>query len=902
MVGLVKDSGLAALRGNLDLLLRAQRLGGTGYIVFDAATDRVYWSDTLFERRKVAPRPYFTREEGMAFIHPDDRDRFLAARAKAMQDGREFALEMRILGGDGSLLWERSASQPQFDSDGRFTGLLSVIADVTESKTADASLKAQQATYRTLFNSIGDAIFLTLGNLFIDCNEAALTMFGATLAQMVGHSPVEFSAAVQPDGRPSAESAAEKIAAALAGRRQMFEWRHKRADGREFDAEVVLSRVEGSDEPYFFGVVRDISERKAAEAALKASHDRFEGAFNSSADAMIVASIGESVGAGVILDVNGAAERILGRSRDEMVGKSILESGILVGRPDFSVIREQLLRGEIVRDYETQLRHADGRLIDVTVNGAPFARDGEPLALTTIRDVTETHRAERRIRELNDSLAASLSQLRAITDNVPVAISHQDLDGRFKFVNRTMERWLASDAAHMIGHGVGDFVSPEYLAAAEPLRRRRDAGIYRSEAVLSYPDGVKRSVEVTYVPDRDAQGALRGFYTLAIDLTERKAAEEQLHQSQKMQAIGKLTGGVAHDFNNLLGVILGNLELASDALGPGDERIAKLLEPARRAAERGSTLTKSLLSFARQQPLSPQLTDINALARDMTELLSRTMPSNIAIDYAGGAGLGTSEVDPSQLQNALLNLVVNARDAMPDGGRLTIETRNLTLAAPKGDLAPGAYVTLAVSDTGAGMTAETIARAFEPFFTTKGAGQGTGLGLSMVYGFAKQSGGDVTIDSAPGAGTRVSLYLPRWGGDEERAAAADRPAPAARNETVLIAEDDEDMRLVIVTMLRSLGYAVLEAATGPIALDVLAAHPEIVLLVTDVVLAGSMNGRRLAQEALARRPGTRVLYMSGYTEDAIVHQGRLESGVHFIQKPFRKQDLAIKARAALDAR
>jgi PAS domain S-box-containing protein len=902
MVGLAKEIGLATLRGNLDLLLRAQRLGKTGYIVFDAATERVYWSDTLFERRKVPPRPFFTREEGMDYIHPDDRERFLAARAKAMRDRREFELEMRILCGDGTTIWERSASQPQFDSDGRFTGLLSVIADVTESKAADASLKAQEATYRALFNSIGDAIFLTLGDVFIDCNEAALTMFGATHGQMVGHSPVEFSVAVQPDGRPSSEKAREKIAAALAGKRQLFEWRHKRVDGSEFDAEVVLSRVEDGDEPYFFGVVRDISERKAAEAALKASHDKFEGAFNSSTDAMLVANFGAMVGEGRILEVNDAARRVLGRSRDEMVGKTITEAGIMVDRPDVGAVREQLLRGEPLRDYETQLRRADGAVLDVTVNGAPFARDGEPLALITIRDITETHLAERKIRELNASLAASLADLRAITDNVPVAISHQDVDGHFRFVNRTMKSWFAATAADMVGKRVTEFVSPDYIVASEPLRSRRKAGIYRSEAVLPYPDGVKRWVEVTYVPDRDAQGTLRGFYTLAIDLTERKAAEDQLHQSQKMQAIGKLTGGVAHDFNNLLGVILGNLELASEALGPGDARIARLLEPARRAAERGSTLTKSLLSFARQQPLSPQATDVHALARDMTDLLSRTMPSNIAIDYAGGVGLWTCEVDPGQLQNALLNLVVNARDAMPDGGRLCIETRNTSFDSAQGDRRAGEYVTLSVSDTGTGMPPEVIARAFEPFYTTKGTGQGTGLGLSMVYGFAQQSGGDVTIESAPGAGTKVTLYLPRWRGAEDTAAQAGQAAPAARNETVLVAEDDEDMRLVTATMLRSLGYAVVEAATGPAALDVLAAHPEVALLVTDVVLAGSMNGRRLAQEALTRRPGIAVLYMSGYAEDAIVHQGRLEPGVRFIQKPFRKQDLANKARAALDAR
>ncbi len=1422
-----KDPDLGRLRQNFDLLMRAQSFGRTGYIVSDVARDRVYWSDSMFELRKVPRRPFFTREEGMRFVHPDYREEFNRLRLQAIADRREFEHEMRIICGDGSEIWERGSSQPQFDADGNFTGLLSVVHDITESKTASASLLEQEATYRTLFNSIGDAIFLTLDGVFVDCNDAALRVFGATREQLINHAPQEFSPPRQPDGRSSEEKAREKIAAALGGERQTFEWRHMRADGTEFDAEVVLSRVENATEPLFFGVVRDISERKRAELALKDSHEKFAGAFNSSVDAMIVLRIGDGVGDGIFLDANPAAAQILGIERSDLVGKTVNESGLmgeagrlallrkemlekkmvqafpatlrrhkrgpveveisaslfdaaddtlailvirdvteqhaaerkigelnaslqasvrqlraiadnlpvgightdLEGRilflnktaegwlattvdkargrkaselfpPDYieatAPMREAFARGvsryeqiipmpdgqtrvveainipdideagilngffgltidvterrqaedellashekfagafqystdamwvstvgdnvwdarildfnrsaermlgfkrdEVigqpvsalrrgggasslegyraimerdghVRDYPATLRRADGSEVETMVSGSRFLLGGKQHTLTVIRDVTEALAAERKIRELNESLQTSVRQLRAIADNLPVAISHHDAERRLLFMNRTMEQWFATKGEAALGRAVDDFVSQDYLTALrpvrdqfrndeqyraeavlpypdgqtraidltfvpekdddaagryytlavdisdrkqaeadlkashdkfssafeystdammvtrfeddvwagividanrsaqrflevpreriiggrfdalranldagrmeefrrrmvsdgdvrdmpltltfpnnvtvhvlisaasfrvagqnymlaiirnvteavaaerkilelnasledslrqlraiadnipvaisyqdakglfqfvnhtmeiwfnakeadmigqsihpfvseaymkaiEPIRARRNAGLMRSEITLPYPDGVARTVELTFVAHRDAEGALVGYYTLAIDMTERKAAEEQLQQSQKMQAIGKLTGGVAHDFNNLLGVISGNLELAKEALSDKNPQVAKLLEPARRAAERGSTLTRSLLSFARQQPLSPQVTDLNGLARDMTELLRRTLPSNIGIEFVGGAGLWTSEIDPGQLQNALLNLVVNARDAMPDGGRLTVETQNARIdrdyAASHGDLAPGQYVMLAVSDTGTGMPPDVIARAFDPFFTTKALGEGTGLGLSMVYGFAKQSGGHVAIYSEVGSGTTVKLYLPRWVGKEEEAAPrVERGMPAAQNETVLVVEDDDDMRFIAVTMLRSLGYSVLEATRGAKALETLDAHKEVALLVTDVVLAGSMNGRRLAEEATTRRPGLKVLYMSGYTEDAIVHHGRLEHGVHFIQKPFRKQDLAAKAREALSGR
>jgi PAS domain S-box-containing protein len=384
---------------------------------------------------------------------------------------------------------------------------------------------------------------------------------------------------------------------------------------------------------------------------------------------------------------------------------------------------------------------------------------------------------------------------------------------------------------------------------------------------------------------------------------ERAALEMQLAQSQRMEAVGQLTGGVAHDFNNLLGVISGNLELLGEALQDRPDLHGRL-QTALNATDRGATLTRSLLAFARRQPLEPRIVDANALMREMAELLQRTVQENIEIEFVGGAGIWSCEADPGQLQNALLNLVVNARDAMPGGGRITIETGNVRLddeyAAAHADVTPGQYVMLAVSDTGSGIPPDMLTRVFEPFFTTKEAGKGTGLGLSMVYGFVKQSRGHVKIYSEVGHGTTVRIYLPR---STSANVQPDRiPAPkeaGGRGETILMVEDDPDMRTLGCALLHSLGYEVLDAQDAHEALRLLQMKT-VSLLLTDVMLRGDMNGRQLAEEACRRQPGLRVLYMSGYSENAIIHHGRLDPGVHLLQKPFRKRDLAAKVRAVLD--
>jgi len=393
----------------------------------------------------------------------------------------------------------------------------------------------------------------------------------------------------------------------------------------------------------------------------------------------------------------------------------------------------------------------------------------------------------------------------------------------------------------------------------------------------------------------------------------RRKAEELLRQSQKMEAVGQLTGGVAHDFNNLLTIILGGLDAIGRQLphlgtSAAATRIARARDMATQGAQRAALLTNRLLAFSRQQPLAPKPIDANKLVAGMTELLRGALGEAVAIETVLAGGLWLTYADGNQLENAVLNLAANARDAMPNGGKVTIETANCSLdekyvAAIAEPVQPGQYVLIAVADTGSGMTSLAIERAFEPFFTTKETGKGTGLGLSQVYGFMRQSGGHVRIYSEIGQGTTVKMYLPRYVGAEDQPDAADRRAAstAVGRETILVVEDDETLRDYAVDSLTEMGYRVFAAAQGSAALEVLAREPDIDLMFTDIVMPGGTNGRELADEAIRLRPGLKVLFTTGYTRNAIIHHGRLDAGVKLISKPFSFEDLGAKIRSILDA-
>ena len=472
--------------------------------------------------------------------------------------------------------------------------------------------------------------------------------------------------------------------------------------------------------------------------------------------------------------------------------------------------------------------------------------------------------------------------------------------------NRELARLLGYDSPDeiMAMQNCAQIFAPEEqerIAAYNAARLRGEEAptIYRIKG--NRPDGARLVLENRAFTIQ--WGGQQAVCAMLTDITQQLETEEHLRQAHRLEAIGQLTGGVAHDFNNLLTVILGNSEALAERLA-GDPQMKMLAEMTASAAERGAELTSRLLAFARRQPLDPKPTDVNQRIDSMDTLLRRTLGEHIEIKTIRAAGTWNAMVDAGQLENAILNLCLNARDAMPDGGRLTIETANVDLdagyAMTQDELTPGQYVLVAVSDTGVGMDRGTLARVFEPFFTTKDAGKGSGLGLSMVYGFVKQSYGHVRIYSEPGQGTTVRLYLPRA---DAPATSSEGTADSSMTETgterILLVEDDALVRTHVVGQLEGLGYSVVAASTGAEAVAILRQDRAFDLLFTDVVMPGGMNGRQLADEAAKLAPGLPVLFTSGYTEDAIVHHGRLDPGVQLIAKPFRRRDLAARLRAIL---
>jgi PAS domain S-box-containing protein len=505
--------------------------------------------------------------------------------------------------------------------------------------------------------------------------------------------------------------------------------------------------------------------------------------------------------------------------------------------------------------------------------------------------------------EADDALRLHQARFQAILDHAPVLVFVKDLAGTYTFVNRAAETWAGARIKPTVGQSARDIMSKEgadEVAQADATVIATKAPLQR-EMTIETPIGQRIMLSVKF-PLLDAANSVAAVGTIVTDITDRKHADAQLSQAQRMEAVGQLTGGVAHDFNNMLTAILLNADVLATSVQ--DDTLRQLAEAMRRAAEHGADLTRRLLAFGRRQTLVPRPTDINELLSDMLPLMQRTLGEHIEIKLARGADLWPATVDRGQLESAVLNLAVNARDAMPNGGRLTIETANAELdesyAASNLDVRAGSYVMIGITDSGCGMASDVLEHVFEPFFTTKDMGKGTGLGLSMVYGFIKQSEGHVRIYSEVGVGTVVRLYLPR--SREVAVPAAAKPVELPNGtETILLVEDNDLVRAFASTQLATLGYRVIAAEDARRAIDLVEQGCAPDLLFTDIIMPGGMNGRELAEQLRRRRPGLKVLYTSGYAHTAMA--GEVAAAVqvtHLLGKPYRRRDLATKVRQVLD--
>ncbi len=790
------------------------------------------------------------------------------------ETGKPVTFEFSFVGVAGERLFE-SRVVPETGPDGSVESLLVISRDITEADAARQELRASELRYRELFESAGDMIFLLdTDKRFVDVNPAVEQTLGLLRGELIG---AELRVLLDASEREAADRRLrEKLDGSVPATR--YESLLRTRDGDEVPVEVGSRAIVRDGETVgVLAIARDLRERNRVLEELAESEELFRTAFDEAAVGM--ALVGRDLG---YVRVNQAFADALGYTVEELERLSVAD----VSHPDdvdesWGWQRQLLAGGQRSFVREKQYLHRDGSTIWMQLGAASvLGVDGEiKYFVSQMQDITALKAVEQELRE-------SQALHRLVVQNARDLIAVIGVDGRLRLVSSSVASNLGWTPDELIGMPFAELIHPDDLqtaqgAVAAALRGATAAPV---RIRVARRHGGWRIFEAAGAAAYDENGSLDFVVVTANDVTEREGLEEQLRQAQKLEAIGKLAGGVAHDFNNLLTAINGYSDVVLTALdGDEDARIRHAVEEIRRAGERAAELTRQLLAFGRRQTLRPEVVSLNAIVDDYAGLLQRALGEDIAMKTVLEPRLAHVKADPGQLGQVLMNLAVNARDAMPGGGSLTIETSNVSLCGFHG-LPDGRYVRLGVADTGDGIDPRIRQRIFDPFFTTKEPGSGTGLGLATVLGIVEQSGGAVEVESQDGPGAVFAVYLPET--DEPAAPAADPEADPASigSGTVLVVEDEEIVRELVTTMLREAGFRVVAAATAADALEIVAGE-RIDLLLTDVVMPG-MNGRELAQHVLELRPGVRVLFTSGYAADVIADRGVLDPDDEFIQKPY----------------
>jgi PAS domain S-box-containing protein len=763
---------------------------------------------------------------------------------------------------------------------------VAVVRDITERKRAELALKQSEEWFRSLFEKASDGIFyLSLNGGLVAVNESFAKMHGYSVAEMQRMNIKNL------DTPETSHQFAERMDRMLAGESLTFEVEHYHKDGHTIPLEVTTSMIRISDKQFVLAFHRDITERKQAEEMLRESNARMRAIIDGAPFGAHTYEL-HSDGRLIFSGSNRSADMILGIDHSRLIGKTIEEAFPRLATTSIpNAYRHVANTGE---NYETdQVDYEDDQ-----IRGAFEIRafqSGSNRMTVFFRDITERKQAE-------EALRRSQEQMELLIENSEDIILLQDIEG--KYLHYSGATRYSTTANEVLGRYPSDFHDPKLAAKIkERVRQVCTSGKAVTEDEEIMWAGTRYWFNSQVSPARDAKGNIVGAITVSRNITERRKLEEQLLQAQKLEAVGRLAGGVAHDYNNMIGVILGYAKLIESQLNPLDP-LRRNIQAIASAAERSANLTKQLLAFARKQVIAPVPLNLNESLLLLQKMLTRLIGEDIALTFLPGDDLWNVKIDPTQVDQILANLATNARDAIDDVGTITIETANLSIdqsiMKEHPDFTPGDYVMLAFSDNGKGMDKATQQRIFDPFFTTKPKGQGTGLGLATVFGIVKQNNGVIHVYSEPDRGSTFKIYLPRFHGEAETPIEKREEVPLKGTETVLVVEDEEQLLELSCAALEMYGYSILSAKSPGEAIVLCErTNKKIDLLITDVVMPG-MNGKELKERLDTLKPGMKTIFMSGYTAEVVANRGILNEGVHFLQKPFTPQTLAKKVREVLN--